>query len=325
MARARGAALCVALLCGALGAQGAPWGAKKAEEAPKAAAAAAAPAAWSKATLPAGQDTGSHNIYWFNEITGAASGTDPLVEFNGHVSEEHPEHRFWLDPATGVATWSRPEPFAWSATPSKEHAGREYYFNSATNETSWTKPEILAWTTAERGFWFNNVTGESTWEEPEAMGLPSDAHEGRRYWVVDGAPTWDAPAAFAWRAHAGADGAQYFDNSVTGETTWTRPAALGWSRRSVSKTFWYNSVTGESRRDAPTEFVGVEHESGHRFFPAAGAEGASTWDRPEAASWTEVASEEHGRPYFFNNVTQETVWERPAHSNIAWMRYHEEL
>ena len=113
----------------------------------------------------------------------------------------------------------------------------------------------------------------------------------------------------------------YFDNEVTGETTWTRPAALGWSRRSVERTFWYNSVTGASRRDAPVEVVGVHHESGHTYFPAPG--GGATWDRPPAAGWNEVESEAHeGRTYFYNTVTKETVWERPADSNVAWVRYH---
>ena len=36
-------------------------------------------------------------------------------------------------------------------------------------------------------------------------------------------------------------------------------------------------------------------------------------------------SEEHDRPYYFNRVTRESSWERPADSNVAWVRFHEEL
>lgn len=36
-------------------------------------------------------------------------------------------------------------------------------------------------------------------------------------------------------------------------------------------------------------------------------------------------SEEHNRPYYYNNVTHEVVWEKPADSNVAWIMYHEEL
>lgn len=34
-------------------------------------------------------------------------------------------------------------------------------------------------------------------------------------------------------------------------------------------------------------------------------------------------SEEHNRPYYYNNVTNEVVWEKPADSNVAWIMYHE--
>jgi hypothetical protein len=36
-------------------------------------------------------------------------------------------------------------------------------------------------------------------------------------------------------------------------------------------------------------------------------------------------SEAHDRPYYFNRVTRESSWERPADSNVAWVRFHEEL
>jgi hypothetical protein len=36
-------------------------------------------------------------------------------------------------------------------------------------------------------------------------------------------------------------------------------------------------------------------------------------------------SEEHDRAYFYNHVTNERTWTRPADSNLAWVRFHEEL
>ena len=181
--------------------------------------------------------------------------------------------------------------------------------------------------TAEKGFWFNNITGASQWERPDALGVESTVDgESRRYWVVDGAPTWTAPAEYAWRqlASPDGDGRVYFENTATGAVTWERPAALGWSRRSVSRTFWYDSVTGKSQRDIPTHAVGHAHESGQRYF--IDADGQPTWERPAQAAWTETPSEKHeGRTYFHNNVTDEVVWERPADSNVAWQLHHEEL
>ena len=108
------------------------------------------------------------------------------------------------------------------------------------------------------------------------------------------------------------------------QVTWERPAALGWSRRSFNKTFWWNQVTGETQHEEPVDVFGFDDGAGYRFFidPKTGQ---SSWDRPERSAWSEVHSEEHGRPYYYNNVTQEVSWEKPADSNIAWVKYHEEL
>ena len=108
------------------------------------------------------------------------------------------------------------------------------------------------------------------------------------------------------------------------QVTWDRPAARGWSRRSFNKTYWWNQVTGETSREEPAEVFGLDDGAGNRFFidPKTGE---STWDRPERAAWVEVQSEEHGRAYYFNNITQEVSWEKPAESNVAWVRMYDEL
>ena len=183
--------------------------------------------------------------------------------------------------------------------------------------------------TAEKGFWFNNVTGVSQWERPDALGVETTVDgKTQRYWVVDGTATWSAPTEYAWRqvASPDGDGRVYFENTATGAVTWDRPAALGWSRRSVSKTFWYDSVTGASQRDVPAHAVGHAHDSGQRFF--VDAKGEPTWERPAAAAWTEVPSTDpkhEGRTYYHNNVTDQVVWEKPADSNVAWQMHHDEL
>ena len=180
---------------------------------------------------------------------------------------------------------------------------------------------------AEKGFWFNNVTGVSQWERPDALGIETTVDgKAQRYWVVDGEPTWSAPTEYAWRQLVSPDGngKVYFENTATGAVTWDRPAALAWSRRSVAKTFWYDSVTGASQREVPAHAVGHPHESGQRFF--VGPDGQPTWERPAAAAWTEVPSAEHeGRTYYHNNITDEVAWERPADTNVAWQMHHDEL
>ncbi len=171
------------------------------------------------------------------------------------------------------------------------------------------------------------MTGESTWKQPDALGIATPDGTSR-YWVVDGQPSWKPPAEFSWRTVASADpahaGRSYFENWVTKEATWERPAALGWSRRSYNNTYWWNVVTGETQRAAPGHVVGFEAPSGHKYFVDPSTQ-EPTWDAPAAAAWSEAHSAEHDRPYWFNRVTKERVWTRPAESNVAWVRFHEEL
>jgi hypothetical protein len=54
---------------------------------------------------------------------------------------------------TNLATWERPEAFAWDEVPSKEDPTRKYYWNAVSGTTTWEKPAVLAWKTAEYGFW----------------------------------------------------------------------------------------------------------------------------------------------------------------------------
>jgi len=57
------------------------------------------------------------------------------------------------DGVTNLATWERPEAFAWDEVPSKEDPTRRYYWNAVSGTTTWEKPAVLAWKTAEYGFW----------------------------------------------------------------------------------------------------------------------------------------------------------------------------
>jgi hypothetical protein len=101
----------------------------------------------------------------------------------------------------------------------------------------------------------------------------------------------------------------YFENWVTKEASWERPAALGWSRRSYNNTcalasrrppqlgtladsrrdnrFWFNVVSGETQRQAPSHVVGFEAPSGHKFFVDPET-GDTTWEAPAAAAWKEA-------------------------------------
>ena len=54
-------------------------------------------------------------------------------------------------------------------------------------------------------------------------------------------------------------------------------------------------------------------------------DGEATWDVPEHAAWKEHHSKEHDRPFYHNDVSGETVWEKPKGSNVAWQVWHDEV
>ena len=118
-------------------------------------------------------------------------------------------------------------------------------------------------------------------------------------------------------------------------------------------------MTGETSRTAPGHVVGFDAPSGHKYYLDPTTQ-QPTWDAPAQAAWKEghvraprkalhvfalgcffaykhgayaradctlwrAQSKEHDRAYFYNHVTKERSWTRPADSNLAWVRFHEEL
>ena len=117
------------------------------------------------------------------------------MEFNGHASEANDGALYWVDPATGAATWERPAPYAWAITPSKEHPESNYYYNSVRD-------------CAPAG---------------QRVARRGAALICARYTYVSARGPPDARAAPA-RAPAP-------PRQVTQETTWEKPAILGWKAR----------------------------------------------------------------------------------------------
>lgn len=175
---------------------------------------------------------------------------------------------------------------------------------------------------ADRVWFDNNVTREATWVRPPAM--PYFAEDGTPYWLVGGEAAWvPADRGDAWRPRWAPDGRPFFERLDTQETTWERPASLGWTVRSATKKFYHNTVTEETTRERPA--VLGHHSEEHNATYFEGGDGAATWDAPEDAAWREVHSEEHGRPFYHNDKTGDTVWEPPAHANVAWQEWFDSI
>lgn len=78
-------------------------------------------------------------FYFHNEKTGATQWDKPTIEH-----QDDKGNTYYVDPATGEATWEVPELAAWETHMSEEH-GVEYYYNTVSEEVVWEKPEYLAW------------------------------------------------------------------------------------------------------------------------------------------------------------------------------------
>lgn len=81
--------------------------------------------------------------------------------------------------------------------------------------------------------------------------------------------------------------------------------------------YYWNELTGEVQWDDPGD-VAYEDEFGNLYWLASNGvrmrEDSSIYNYV----WVEQYSEELRRPYFYNQETRESTWERPA--DLAWQR-----
>ncbi len=170
-------------------------------------------------------------------------------------------------------------------------------------------------------FFFNNITYVSQWNRPMEMAL-RDSQTGRPYWNIFGKVTWEPPTDLAWRTVPYNSSLNYYENWISKERTWTRPMPLAWSKRSVLNSFWVNVVTNQAQRTVP-RVVGFTDEKGNRYYIDPETE-LPTWEKPVEASWVHRESEKYpDRNFFFNEASQESTWETPEDSNLAWVKMHD--
>lgn len=81
--------------------------------------------------------------------------------------------------------------------------------------------------------------------------------------------------------------------------------------------YFYNSVTQQVQYEDPGD-VPFEDETGTRYWFGAGGERLDQDPNMYNYIWVEQWSEDLQRPYFYNQETQESQWERP--SDLGWRR-----
>eukprot|EP00538_Stauroneis_constricta_P000509 CAMPEP_0119553754 /NCGR_PEP_ID=MMETSP1352-20130426/6427_1 /TAXON_ID=265584 /ORGANISM="Stauroneis constricta, Strain CCMP1120" /LENGTH=984 /DNA_ID=CAMNT_0007600219 /DNA_START=188 /DNA_END=3142 /DNA_ORIENTATION=+ len=143
-------------------------------------------------------------------------------------------------------------------------------------------------------YYYNSITNETRWERPEAEnGAAEPAQADAAKPETNEAAAGEASATTTPEAGAAgalpegwmetqdpSSGATYYFNSVTNETSWERPAATPSAATNAQ-----DSAAPQEQEQAPA---------------------------PAQQEWMETQDPATGNTYYFNTVTNETSWERPA-------------
>lgn len=262
------------------------------------------------------------NIYYHNSVTDETSWDEP-EHFNP------PEKDFEeIKAAEQEGKWEKHE----------DDDGKVFYYNTATEVTSWDKPD---------GYQEDEGEGKQKEDEPEAgeSSLPSSPvaggadEEGEMPSSPVGEPGGDdgedkekeskeAGTGGDWERHKNEDGKEYFYNAATEETTWDPPEGFkeatakdedkdqeekkdgnekkgAWEKVTDDdgKEYYYNPVTEETAWDRPEGFEESKDEDKSKEEKEDGKEATKgTWEK---------VTDDDGKEYYYNSVTEETSWDRP--------------
>lgn len=235
-------------------------------------------------------DPSSGKTYYYNHVTNETSWENPKasVEATTAESDSGNDWEEILDPSSNTI----------------------YYYNKVTQETSWEKPAGSSSTvqseTKESGndewvehtdpssgqtYYYNTTTQETSWEKPitesssNSQAEPAAATSSKDDWIETVDPS---------------SGQTYYYNQVTQETSWEKPQALA------------VAATNESETNESTEPV---HDATAAEEPA--QEPQKLNEAQTSGDWIESTDPATGNTYYYNQVTQETSWEKPQTQTVS--------
>ena len=281
-------------------------------------------------------------VFYFNQVDGTSSWEKPVVETDAHgeipgtdkndVADENlnnPEVTALSDDKeskhlTGGSEGDLPPGWITVDDPS---TGKVFYFNEAEKITSWEKP---AFSDREGG----NKHGNSV--APAPVDAPLEHAEKPEPTIESSVQGGDIDLPPGWSASVDpASGKPFYFNEATGESSWEMPATQTGEEIEVGTTAADLSQKKEPAVDGGTEDESEEapqpesadtalEQQPEESQPAKGSSipGEET-ELPPGSSipgeetelppgWVESVDPASGRPFYYNESTVESSWERPT-------------
>lgn len=285
------------------------------------------------------EDPDSGETYYANEVTGESTWDKPekqsmpqllpeenhentsVIDNNGDdlppdwiaLEDADSGDTYYLNQATMATTWDRPS----NGNPSDDNVGMantdETNQHQSRNEASGDNNrdedlppgwEAILDSSSGDYYYSHESTGETQWERPELSQSQSDLapdnvsnQQGPSDDENDDELPQDENLPIGWFAAIDEDsGDQYYCNEATGETTWdfpTEPAMENGSPNNPNQ-----APVGDDEHDDDDDDEHIDEEDDDDLLPG----------------WFAAVDVATGDPYFCNEETGETTWDRPVSS-----------
>ncbi|GMH55048.1 hypothetical protein TrLO_g10028 [Triparma laevis f. longispina] len=248
------------------------------------------------------RDDGSGNTYYFNNETEESVWDKPVKPSAPSASPAAAQQHTWEERDDG--------------------SGNVYFFNTETEESVWERPAEMdtvplpspetpsgspqhSWEERDDGsgniYFFNTETEESVWERPSEMDASPFFDEN-----IASTPTMEGGGKVKkmkrvklphkdkkWDTRDDGSGNIYYFNFESEESQWDEPEDFEEDQNDDSE---YEEVTDEEGEEETEEGGGDEDE---------------IVDDPEPTSVWEAKDDRSGNAYYYNDETEESVWEEP--------------
>ena len=280
------------------------------------------------------EDGSSGRVFYHNLETGKNSWDPPMLaaaEDGDWPVENFPSQHEYADEGVDQESVTDKEETeeAYSAweTVDDPSSGQVYYYNTETGETTWDNPFVDSEQTADEPTFGHEAAEDSassnkpsdetdtvhienhTVDDPSSSNYrqEEEAHVPSENPLIDGAHD-DLPEG--WEAMEDPDtGDIYYVNAIEGVSSWEKPTMEHYEGEAMA-----SSPVGENASVAEPETYDANAACSNDF-PNEAEVNLVEESLPE--NWSKEVDPDSGEPYFYNELTGETTWDKPGGSGAA--------